>query len=119
MKLIADENIAKPLIEALRADGHEVIAISEVSPGIKDIEVLAMARERGAAVLTQDTDFGELVFGQAQRSSGVLLLRLAGLAKADRIARVTALMCAPEVLRALESGGFIAASMEKVRIRGA
>ena len=50
--------------------------------------MLRTARERGAIILTADKDFGELVVWLGQQTSGVVLIRLAGLspdAKAEII----------------------------------
>lgn len=47
-------------------------------PGVADDEVLAIASDRRSLLITQDKDFGELVFRLGQASSGVLLLRLSG-----------------------------------------
>ncbi|MCZ7357829.1 MAG: DUF5615 family PIN-like protein [Candidatus Methanoperedens sp.] len=47
--------------------------------GISDDEVLEMANEKTVLLLTADKDFGELVFRQRRITSGVVLIRLAGL----------------------------------------
>ncbi|WP_164835699.1 DUF5615 family PIN-like protein [Thermus tenuipuniceus] len=88
MRLLADEGVDAPIVGTLRAEGHEVLYVAEMHPGMKDPEVLALAQEEGALLLTTDKDFGELVF-QGFLSTGVLLLRLEGLLpleKADRVA---------------------------------
>lgn len=91
MRFVADESVDQPIIIQLRADGHEVVAVAELEPGISDEEVLANATARDAVLITSDTDFGELVFRQGLNSAGVVLLRFAGLAsiaKADTVSRV-------------------------------
>jgi len=73
----------------LRADGHDVIYVAELAPGISDETVLGRANDREAMLLTQDKDFGELVFRQRLVHHGVVLLRLSGLsnhAKAELVA---------------------------------
>jgi predicted nuclease of predicted toxin-antitoxin system len=79
MKWVADESVDRPIVERLRADGHEVWYVAEAQPGIPDQDVLRHANEQGATLLTADKDFGELVFRRRLISNGVLLLRLAGL----------------------------------------
>lgn len=79
MNLLADENVDMQVVRRLREDGHEVLYIAEMEPGIPDEKVLAIANERGALLLTADKDFGELVFRLRRISGGVILARLAGL----------------------------------------
>jgi predicted nuclease of predicted toxin-antitoxin system len=80
MNLLADESVERQVVERLRRDGHAVLYVAEMEPGITDDVVLERANEAAAMLLTADKDFGELVFGEGQLSSGgVLLIRLAGL----------------------------------------
>lgn len=94
MKLVADESVDRPVVEALREAGHAVHAIAEVSPGVRDEVVLETAAGLGAVLLTADKDFGELVFRRRLSSAGVVLLRLSGLGpreKADLVKLVFSL----------------------------
>lgn len=79
MRLLADENIDKPVVERLRKEGHEVAYILEMKRGIGDAEIIQRANDAQAVLLTSDKDFGELVFRQGSVHHGVLLIRLAGL----------------------------------------
>ncbi len=79
MKFVADESVDQPIVEQLRSDGHQVLAIAELNPSVSDEYVLNQANTEDAILITADTDFGELVYRRRQLSSGVLLLRLAGL----------------------------------------
>ena len=91
MRLVADECVPRQVVERLRAEGHEVTYILEATPSIPDEAVLQGATSLGVPVLTEDTDFGELVYQSAMGSSGVILLRLRGLspdAKAAIVAGV-------------------------------
>ncbi len=88
MNLLADESVDKQIVERLRQDGHEVLYIAEMEPGITDAVVLERANERTALLVTVDKDFGELIFQQGQLTSGgVVLIRLAGLS-ANRKAEI-------------------------------
>jgi predicted nuclease of predicted toxin-antitoxin system len=89
--IVADESVDRQIVDRLRADGHDVWFIAELEPGIEDEEVLRMSRESSAILLTADKDFGELVFRHRRLHSGILLIRLAGLApdaKAEMVAAV-------------------------------
>ena len=89
MKIVADESVDKQIVDRLRADGHEVLFVAELDPGIDDETVLLRSRQSSALLLTADKDFGELVFRQRLLHSGVLLIRLAGLTP-DRKAELVA-----------------------------
>lgn len=80
MKFLLDESADAPIARRLRDDGHSVLCVWELAPGLSDAEVLARANREKAILVTADKDFGELVFRMLQVHSGVLLLRLAGLA---------------------------------------
>lgn len=87
---LADENLDAIIIEAMRLARFEVHAIAEISPGAKDDEVLHLAVEHDALLVTEDKDFGELVYRIGRASSGVLLVRLAGMPLARKAALVVA-----------------------------
>jgi len=78
------------VVERLREDGHEVLYVAEMEPGIPDDAVLDLANREEAPLLTTDRDFGELVFRQRRLHSGVVLLRLSGLSTQAKAATVAA-----------------------------
>jgi predicted nuclease of predicted toxin-antitoxin system len=78
VKIVADENIDKEIVDRLRADRHDVLFIAEADPGIDDETVLGLSLQTDGVLLTADKDFGDLVFRQRLLHSGVLLVRLAG-----------------------------------------
>lgn len=89
MNLLADEGVEASVVARLRQDGHEVLYIADLEPGIPDDVFLSRANANSALLLTADKDFGELVFRLRRVHAGVILLRLAGLsleAKADLVA---------------------------------
>jgi predicted nuclease of predicted toxin-antitoxin system len=88
MNLLADEGVERQIVERLRRDGHTVLYIAEMEPGVPDDVVLERANEITALLVAADKDFGELVFRERRLSSGgVVLLRLAGLS-AERKAEI-------------------------------
>lgn len=84
MNIVADESVDRPIVERLRQDGHDVVSIAELAAGIGDDEVLRLANDQSAVLMTGDKDFGELVFRLNRVSHGVVLLRLEGLAPATK-----------------------------------
>ena len=81
MRFLADESCDFAVVRTLRSAGHDVLAIAEVSPRIGDEEVLKQARDEKRVLLTEDTDFGELVYAEGLGSSGVILFRFPSTAR--------------------------------------
>lgn len=77
MRFLANENVPKLLVAALRAAGHDVAWIRQDAPGSADFDVLARARRETRIVVTFDKDFGELAFhAKLPTACGILLLRV-------------------------------------------
>jgi len=76
MKIVADESIERPIVARLRIEGHQVIHIAEIAPGITDLEVLEYTNRNEALLVTVDKDFGDIVFHQNYQVPGVVLVRL-------------------------------------------
>ena len=79
MNWIADESVDRQIVERLRMENHSVFYVAEMTPSISDEKVLSIADKESTPLITSDKDFGELVFRQNIVSSGVVLIRLAGL----------------------------------------
>lgn len=90
MNLLADESVDRPIVERLRQDGYHVAYVAELGPGMSDDEVLDLANQEAALLVTADKDFGEMVFRQHLHVHGVVLIRLAGL-PSSRKAEIVAL----------------------------
>ena len=114
MKFIADENIDLPIINRLREENLNVLSVYESHRGIADDDVLNVANSENAVLLTIDKDFGELVFRKKMISSGVVLIRLAGLPNKDKAEIVTSVIKAHhnELYKA-----FTVITSESIRIR--
>ena len=69
MRFVADESCDFAIVRALRATGHDVLAIAEVSPRADDEIVLRLASDETRVLLTEDTDFGELVYVEGPRNA--------------------------------------------------
>jgi predicted nuclease of predicted toxin-antitoxin system len=75
MRFLADESLDFAAVRALRAAGHDVLAVQEIIRGASDREVIALAAEDKRVLLTEDKDFGWLVFVSVENSAGVVLVR--------------------------------------------
>jgi predicted nuclease of predicted toxin-antitoxin system len=87
MKILADENIEREFVEALREADFDVLSVWESYIGFADNEILQIAVDEKAVILTYDTDFGELVFRFSLKSHGIILLRVHGLSLAEKIGK--------------------------------
>lgn len=114
MNLLADESVDRPIVERLREDGHHVVSVAEVAPGVDDHTVLHMANREPALLLTADKDFGELVYRLRLHTYGVVLVRLSGVPPARKAEIVSEAMRKhqAEMVRAFT---VITASMVRIR----
>lgn len=76
MRWLADECVDAGLVLHLRADGHDVAYMAEIMPAASDLEVVTRARAEGRVLLTEDKDFGDLIFRRRELIPGVVLLRI-------------------------------------------
>lgn len=79
MNFLVDESVDRQIVDSLRQDNHFVLYVAEMEPGTSDEAILNLANQRDALLVTADKDFGEMVFRQLRITSGVVLIRLAGL----------------------------------------
>jgi predicted nuclease of predicted toxin-antitoxin system len=75
MKFLADECCNAALVENLRAIGEDVLYIVEEGRGVTDTQGLATAFAEKRVLITEDKDFGELVYRLKKETSGIILLR--------------------------------------------
>ena len=82
-RLLADESCDFAVVRALRAAGHDVAVIVESAPGTPDDNVIDLAVREARILITEDTDFGQLVYAHAHPSAGVILLRFPAAVRGD------------------------------------
>ncbi len=75
-QIVADESVDFRIVIQLRQLGLTVYSIAEQQPSIRDDQVLAVANENDALLITEDKDFGELVFRLQLPHRGILLIRI-------------------------------------------
>jgi predicted nuclease of predicted toxin-antitoxin system len=75
MLFLADESCDFAVVRALRSAGHDVTAVSETFPRAEDLEVITLALHERRILLTEDKDFGQLVYSHGLESVGVIFLR--------------------------------------------
>jgi predicted nuclease of predicted toxin-antitoxin system len=81
LRFLTDESCDFGVVQALRAEGYDVIALTEITSRTIDSEVIAQAYSEKRILLTEDKDFGQLVFASQADSAGVILIRYSGNAR--------------------------------------
>ena len=78
MRILADENFPKPIVDELRATGHDVLWARTHCAGWKDSTLLDLAESQDRIVLTLDKDFWQIALQRRAgvQRSGVVLLRV-------------------------------------------
>src|SRR5438105_15395275 len=63
-------------VARLRSAGHDVFYVAEIASGATDEQVIQRAHEDGRMPVTEDKDFGDLVFRLDMAAPGIVLLRV-------------------------------------------
>lgn len=114
MQFVVDESTGVAVAEYLRSSGYDVLVVAETMPQADDAAILTRARAEGRIVITNDKDFGELVFRSGQAHQGILLLRLHDESAANRVRVVRSVL---DGYADRLAGHFVVATDKKVRIR--
>jgi predicted nuclease of predicted toxin-antitoxin system len=84
MRFLADEGVDGLIVAAVRDDGHDVRWMAEEDGGVKDSVVLEAAVLDARVLITDDKDFGELVYRQRLHHRGVVLVRVDGISNVEK-----------------------------------
>jgi predicted nuclease of predicted toxin-antitoxin system len=114
VKLLADECCDAALVEALRGEGHDVLYAAESLQGSPDLVILGRAFEEQRLLVTEDKDFGELVYRLHLPARGVILLRFEVRDHSSKVASLCALL-RDQADRL--PGSLVVVDAEKVRLR--
>ena len=76
MRFLADECVWGLVVQALRNAGLEGNWIHDVSPGLSDREVLTLSVSGEYLLVTEDQDFGDLVFREGLDAYAIVRVRL-------------------------------------------
>lgn len=88
MQFLADESCDSAVVRALRAAGHDVMSVAQEWPGAEDFRVIQEACQRAGVLLTEDRDFGHLVYAANHETGGVIFLRFPASARASMVTTV-------------------------------
>jgi len=73
------------IVDWLRDQKYDVMYVAESSSGITDEEVISLAICESRILITNDKDFGELIFRQGRTTQGILLIRAANEESSNKI----------------------------------
>jgi len=76
MRFIVDECTGPKVAKWLLNLNHHVFSVYDENPGISDKKILQKATLDNYIIITNDKDFGELIFLHKLPHKGVILLRL-------------------------------------------
>ena len=75
MKILADENVHREIVNYLRVFGHDVLYVTDEEPSEQDANLVKRAWEEQRIIISRDLDFGDLIVRQKMNCHGMLLLR--------------------------------------------
>jgi len=76
MRFLVDECTGPAVAKWLRSSHHEVFSVYDEVLGLDDESIIEKANRENYVLVTNDKDFGELVFRKRKPHKGVVLLRL-------------------------------------------
>jgi predicted nuclease of predicted toxin-antitoxin system len=112
--IIIDENIDRIITQSLISLNFDVLSIKDNSPGISDREVIEIAKSTKGIVVTEDKDFGELVFSHQISDCSVICLRYK---KPDIQDIIKALIHTVDIYVSKPGLFFITITRSKIRVR--
>ena len=115
MRFLVDECAGPGVAKWLRTQGHEVFSVYEQLPGASDDVLLAKANAEDWVLITNDGDFGKLVFCEGRPHRGVIFLRLLNERTPNKIGVLLKLLSSYE--SSLENQ-FLVVTESSVRIAG-
>ena len=78
LPIVIDESTDARITQALNEALYKTISIQQLMSGTDDIDIIQMAIDKGAYIITEDKDFGDELVYKKSTHNGAMLLRLAG-----------------------------------------
>lgn len=114
MKFLVDENVGLTIVKYLREQGFDVKFVSEIFPSKDDVFLMRNAYEEKRVIITNDKDFGYLIFKSNLPALAIILLRFDDESPMLKIEAIKTILNLPEE-KVFDH--FIVASENKIRIR--
>ena len=115
MKFLLDECAASRSLHRMLLDlGHDVVSAHDECARASDEALLALAYEERRVLVTQDKDFGELIF--VRRLPHPCIVRFVEMSIVEKLAAMRELI--ERHTDAMHEGALIVVTRDRVRIRG-
>ena len=88
MQILADECCPRAVVDALRVAGIDVRYAAETDSRSPDTDLLRLANDEARIIVTEDFDFGDLLFRDRLPSLGAIILFLPELGPGERAKRL-------------------------------
>ena len=75
MRFLVDESSDKRLANLISRAGYDTLFVGDVMPTASDEDILSFVENENRVLISDDKDFGELVFRLKRPTSGVILFR--------------------------------------------
>ncbi len=116
IKFIADVHISPLTVEELKKSGYNIIRVTDkLSATSSDNEIIQLAYQEQAVIITQDLDFSAIIAQSGLNSPSVISLRVAN-AKPDIITRIL-ITVLPLIEVELTEGAIVSIDETEYRIR--
>lgn len=116
MRLVVDMNLSPEWVTALHAAGHDAIHWSSVGRhNAPDTEIMAWARTERRVVLTQDLDYGALLYATGAVAPSVVVIRAEDVRPTSAVASVIAAL--QETASDLAAGALVTIDSRRARVR--
>ena len=114
MKFFLDVCAASRSLQTMLSDlGHDVLSGLDIDPRATDEAFLELANREGRVLITEDKDFGELVF--VRRLPHPCIIRFVDMRVAEKVVAMSELI--DRHADAMEEGALIVVTPTRVRIR--
>lgn len=92
MRFIVDASTGPAVADWLHQEGHDVVSVYEPGGRSIDEDILSRAVAEDPVLITNDKDFGALLFSEGKPRKGVVLLRLRDEGAANKVRALDALL---------------------------
>ena len=114
MKFLLDVCASSRSLRTMLVEGgHDVVLVSDIDPRAADEAILDLALREARVLVTEDKDFGELVF--VRRLPHPCIIRFVEMRVADQVAATRELL--EKYRSAIEQRSIVVVTKDRIRVR--